>query len=119
MKRVYVWLYLLIIGLLVFRALLNGQELIYYFDFTSMSLVVAPSLFVFLQNRRKQGVIKSVIKASFAGALFGFVLGAFLTLSNTQDMESVLVGLSVAILPLLYATMIGLFLYPLHLLKNK
>ncbi|MGD1467805.1 hypothetical protein [Vibrio harveyi] len=64
-------------------------------------------------------MIKSVAKASFVGATFGFVLGSFLTLSNAQDMESVLVGLSVAILPLLYATMIGLFLYPLHLLKNK
>ncbi|EGQ7677971.1 hypothetical protein MW334_003539 [Vibrio parahaemolyticus] len=118
MKRFHVWLYLVFTGLVVFRAITNGQELIAYFDLTSVFLVLIPSVIVYLANRSEKWVIKATIKTSIIAGFFGLALGLVLTFSKAVDVESAFVGVSVSMLPLLYSLLISIFLYPIHLMKR-
>ncbi|ELB7528181.1 hypothetical protein RUZ38_004372 [Vibrio vulnificus] len=119
MKRAFLSLYVTITSLVVLRALFNGQDLISYFDFTSLSLVFVPCTLVFLLTKKQKDCFKHVILTSILAGSFGLVLGVILTFSNNYlDVEGAFIGLSVALLPMLYALLVSLLVFPLHLVSN-
>ncbi|MFA0114706.1 hypothetical protein AB4407_13690 [Vibrio sp. 10N.261.46.E11] len=119
MKRAFLSLYIAITSLVVLRALINGQDLINYFDFTSLSLVFVPCILVFLVTKKQQHCFKYVMLTSIFTGFLGLVLGVILTFSNGYfDVEGTLMGLSVALLPMLYALILSLLIFPLHLVSN-
>ena len=121
MKSFLSWFYIAAVGLVIFRLLVNGQELMAYFDLTSALLVFVPSFLMFLMNRGKEDVVKGVMSISLLAGLFGLLVGFVLTFSNYylhKEAEGVFVGLSVALLPLLYAVALNVFLFPFRNRKN-
>lgn len=119
MKRAFLAFYIALTSLVVLRALFNGQDLIGYFDFTSMSLVFVPCTLVFLLTKKQKDCFKYVISTAIFAGFLGLVLGSILTFSNSyHDVEGVFLGLSVAFLPMLYALLLSLLLFPLHLVSN-
>ncbi|EHZ2746731.1 MotA/TolQ/ExbB proton channel family protein [Vibrio vulnificus] len=119
MKRTFLSLYMAITSLVVLRALFNGQDLISYFDFTSLSLVLVPCTLVFLLTKKQKNCFKHVILTSILAGFFGLVLGVILTFSNGHlDVEGAFMGLSVALLPMFYALLVSLLIFPFHLVSN-
>lgn len=119
MKRLFLILYVVIISLVALRAMINGQALIAYFDFTSLSLVFVPCTLVFLLTKKQRDCFKYVILTSICSGFLGLVLGLILTFSNGYyDVEGTLMGLSVALLPMLYSLLLNLLIFPLHLASD-
>lgn len=115
MKRLLLASYWTIVPLVLLRALTNGDELIAYFDLTSLTLVFIPAFLAYLISR---DVALSMIGGTIGG-VFGLVLGALLTFSSgITDVQAILVGFSVSLLPLLYSLTLNLILLPLYIIKK-
>lgn len=120
MKRASLLIYVIITSLITFRALADGQDLINYFDFTSLSLVIAPSTLVFLITRKKNNCVKYVMLTSILAGTFGLILGTILTFSGDHfEPEGTLMGLSIALLPILYASLLSLLICPFHFISTE
>ncbi|WP_456297320.1 hypothetical protein M1D72_14190 [Vibrio sp. AK197] len=119
MKRAFLTLYLVVTSLVVLRALINGQDLINYFDLTSLSLVCVPSILVFLLTKKDHDCFKYVILTSIFAGFFGLILGVILTFSKGYfDVEATFVGVGVALLPMLYALLLSLLILPFQLISK-
>ncbi|WP_052478921.1 hypothetical protein [Vibrio jasicida] len=115
MSKLFSTIYFVVISGVLFRAFSYGAEWPAYYDFTSLSLVLIPSFLIYLISKS----IKFALISAWLGALLGLILGLYLTFSNFVEMQAAFGGISVSMLPMLYAAVISLYFYPLHLLREK